>query len=160
MPGRRSLLLALLALPLACREKGHESRSEPSAGTSGTAMAPAPLELAVPPSPAPSNSSQKRPTTLLYVRIPAAIDPLVRGEKFEEPLDALLRERDLGEVSGGGTALKSGGGIEYVGIDVDVYDAKVALPAVIAKLRELKAPQGTTVEETSEDEPAVSHPVW
>jgi len=89
-----------------------------------------------------------------------AITPIERSERFEEPLDAVLRERNLGEVSGGGTGLKPGGGIEYVGIDVDVYDAKVALPIIIQKLRELAVPKGTIIEETREDEPAVPHPVW
>jgi hypothetical protein len=155
MSRRGALFLALFSLSLGCR--GGERRSGASAAASVTAAAPG---RAAPSGSASSSAEQKRPTTLLYVRIPAAIQPLERGEKFEEPLDVLLRERSLGQVSGGGSALKPGGGIEYVGIDVDVYDAKVALPLMIEKLRELKAPKGTTIEETREDEPAVAHPVW
>ena len=150
----------MLLLEPGCR-KAEQPSPAPSAerAVSGVPVASG-TKLASPAEAAQEKAEQKRPTTLLYVRIPKAITPLERAERYETPLDTLLREQDLGEVSGGGSALKAGGGIEYVGIDVDVYDAKLALPIVIKKLRELGVPKGTIVEETRDDDPAVSHPVW
>jgi hypothetical protein len=56
--------------------------------------------------------------------------------------------------------LKANGAVEYVGFDVRVYDVKVALPVVIKTLRELKAPKGTKIEESRDDEAPIEHPVW
>jgi hypothetical protein len=162
---RLALILALLALLGACRDEQH---SHDHAATSATATlptlalsaAPAPQAAPTPTAPGAAVAEEKRPTTPLYVRLPGAIPPLERSDKFESPLDALLRERKLGQVSGGGSGLKPGGGIGYAGLDVDVYDAKVAIPVVIQQLRELKAPQGTTVEELRDDGPAIQHRVW
>lgn len=161
---RWAVMTGVIASAVACRGSERQSGASPAASATAAAASSAPAKQEAPPSPSRPSSAEQRPTTLLYVRIPAAIQPLERGEKFEEPLDMLLRERHLGEVSGGGSALKAGGGIEYVGIDVDVYDSKAALPVIVQKLRELKVPKGTTIEETRDethdDEPAVSHSVW
>lgn len=89
---------------------------------------------------------QKHNTEFLYIKIPENILPLDRYEKYEIPLDDLLRKAKLGEVTGGGTALSSIKGIEYIGIDIDVIDSKRAIPLLIKKLRELKAPKGTVIE--------------
>src|SRR5690349_4000642 len=119
-PPRRLVIGAgcLVCLPLLFACRGQESR--PQASTTAAASAAAVPKVA-PPASASSVpvAEAKRPLVPLYVRIPAAISPLERSDRFEGPLDALLRERKLGEVSGGGSGLKPGGGIEYVGIDVD-----------------------------------------
>jgi hypothetical protein len=154
------LSLLVLILVLACR--GRESSPKQDVVASATATL-SPAGSAPAASPAPSSTGgakEQRATVQLYVRLPGAIPPLERSDKFESPLDALLRERKLGEVSGGGSALKPGGGIEYAGLDVNVYDAKTAIPVVIQELRELKAPKGTTVEELRDEGPAIQHHVW
>ena len=152
---RSGLLLASVALVVACRGEGSQAKAHTSAAPSlSLTSTPAP------PAPASARTDAKRPTSPLYVRLPGAIQPLDRSDRFESPLDALLRERKLGQVSGGGSGLKPGGGIEYAGLDVDVYDVQAALPVVLQELRELKAPKGTTVEELRDDGPAISHRVW
>jgi hypothetical protein len=160
------LLVASVAPVLACR--GEESRAKDNASSGTRALSSIVATSAAPAlsspnlsKPASSGSTEeKRPTSPLYVRLPGAIPPLERSDKFESPLDALLRERKLGQVSRGGAGLKPGGGIEYAGLDVDVYDVQAALPVVIQELRELKAPKGTTVEELRDDGPAIPHKVW
>jgi hypothetical protein len=103
-------------------------------------------------------------TEFLYIRIPADISPIERGRRFEDPISAMLEEHHLGEVTGGGSMLKKSGGIEYVGIDVDVTDAKKAVPLLRKKLRELKAPKGTVIEQPHPgDDDArrmITHRVW
>jgi hypothetical protein len=150
---RLALVFALVALG-ACR---NEPASHDNAVASAAATLP---KVAISAVPSAAVAEDKRPTTPLYVRLPGSIPPLERSDHFESPLDAFLRERRLGQVSGGGSGLKPGGGIAYAGLDVDVYDAKVAIPVVIQQLRELKAPQGATVEELRDDGPAIQHRVW
>jgi hypothetical protein len=85
--------------------------------------------------------------------------PIERGAKYEDPLDELLRQHRLGEVTGGGTGLTKDHRIDYVGIDIDVVDVSRALPLIQRKLREIGAPKGTIIEETQEER-VRTHPVW
>src|ERR1041384_1064010 len=73
-------------------------------------------------------------TYLLYIKIPEQIPPAERGKKYEDPLNELLSQHGLGEVSGGGTMLTKDKKIEYVGVDIDVTDPQKAIPLLIAKL--------------------------
>ena len=166
MSRSQALVVALLALPLGCRASERQSGASAVVSASAAAASKlAPTASGAPPAtsvvpPASGKAEQARPTTLLYVRMSAAVEPLERNDKFEAPLDALLREQRLGEVSNGGSVLKANGTVEYVGFEVRVYDARAAVPVVIETLRELKAPKGTSVEELRDDEPAIAHPVW
>src|SRR5687768_4081734 len=59
----------------------------------------------------------------VYVKIPAAIQPLERASRFEDPLQEALERAGLGEVSGGGSQLSDADAdgrrqIEFCGIDV------------------------------------------
>ncbi len=102
-----------------------------------------------------SNKSQKfseQPTYLLFVKIPESVMPIERGEKYEDPLNNFLVTESLGEVTGGGSSLShpdSNGkrSIEWVGVDVEVYDPEKALPLVIKKLKEIGVPEGTKIEQ-------------
>jgi hypothetical protein len=98
-----------------------------------------------------SQATQK--TFLLFVKIPDPVLPLERGKKYEDPLDAFLKAKGLGEVSGGGSQLSQPNAagqrsIEWVGVDVEVYDPDKALPFVIEKLKELGVPNGTVIEQS------------
>ena len=85
-------------------------------------------------------------TVLLYVKIPEPLDPVERESKYGEPIHELLKSRQLGEVSGGGTMLNKDGSIEYIAVDVDTANPKAAIPLLIEKLKEIKAPEGTVIE--------------
>jgi len=74
--------------------------------------------------------------------------PLERARKYEDPLNEFLVSKGLGEVSGGGTMLTKEKKIEYIGIDVDVYDPDKATPLIVKKLRELGVPTGTVIEQS------------
>src|SRR5689334_5442375 len=79
------------------------------------------------------------PGLFIYVKIPGDIQPLVRGERFEDPLQAALEERGLGAISGGGSQLDDPypdgrPRVEFCGIDVDVTDREQARAFLMKKL--------------------------
>lgn len=85
----------------------------------------------------------------VYIKIPGNLDPMDRGELFEDPLQQALAQDRLGEITGGGSQLsdphESGNSIEFCGIDVDLYDAAKGLALLRYELARLQAPQGTTL---------------
>jgi hypothetical protein len=83
----------------------------------------------------------------LYVRIPGDIQPLERGDRFEDPLDVALRESALGSVTGGGSQLGEDDTIEYCGIDVVTVDRARGIELVRRVMRECQCPDGSVIEE-------------
>jgi hypothetical protein len=81
----------------------------------------------------------------VYIRIPADIQPLDRGDLFEDPLQAALEKEELGTITGGGSQLanESGNEIDFCGIDVDLYEAVAGLQLLRRELVRLNAPHGT-----------------
>ena len=84
---------------------------------------------------------------MFYVRIPGDIQPMVRGDRFEEPLHRALNVAGVGEVTGGGSQLGEGTTVEYCGIDVVVRDRQRGLQLIRETMRSLGAPTGTVIEE-------------
>jgi hypothetical protein len=84
---------------------------------------------------------------MFYVRIPASLQPLERGELFEDPLQEALAEAALGEVTGGGSQLAEDNSIAYCGIDVVVNDRSRGLDLIRRTMKRLQAPRGTIIEE-------------
>ena len=102
--------------------------------------------------------------TILYVVIPRAMSEAAADRRFGDRIDRLMRAKKLGTVSGGSVDAED----SYVGIAVEATDARQALPVLQAKLRALKAPRGTVIEESQGPVPAsvlggkptAVHPVW
>jgi hypothetical protein len=89
-----------------------------------------------------------RPTWLIYILLPEPLQPVDRGARYEDPLEAELGLAGLGYVSGGGSSLgreKPDGSrdIEYCGIDVDAYDVDAVRGLLRLHLPELGCPAGT-----------------
>ena len=87
----------------------------------------------------------------VYIAMPGRIEPLERGERFEDPLSEMLAEAELGEVTGGGSWLSHPDEqgrrfVESCGIDLDIYQPDDGIPFVIDALRKLHAPAGTRLE--------------
>lgn len=93
-----------------------------------------------------------------YVRIPGNIGPGERGDRFEEPLEAVLAGSGVGRVTGGGSQLGEGKGIEFCGIDVVVTDNDAGLHVLKEELRRLQVPAGTIIEEYLPSR--IDHPVF
>ena len=94
----------------------------------------------------------------LYIEIPDAVMPVERGEKYEIPLDETLSELSLGTVTGGGSMMKADKSIDYVGLDVTVYDLDKSLPIIASKMRELGAPKGTVIRYGDDD--TAGYDIW
>lgn len=76
-------------------------------------------------------------------RLCAHIEPLARGEAFEDPLDAALGAAGLGAVTGGGSELRRGGGIAFADIELELGDLGRGLALAATVLGELGAPAGS-----------------
>jgi hypothetical protein len=108
------------------------------------------------------------PPSVLFVRIPRAEVPEVRGRRYDDLIDRFMRAKGVGKVTGGGGGV-DGEGRDYVGIDVEVTDVAEALPILRARLRALRAPRGTVIVEGREVGAAIAsglagptktHAVW
>ena len=80
----------------------------------------------------------------LVAQLNCRIQPMHRGEFFEDPLDEKLKKEGLGEVSGGGTLQSKSGESEYCDIEIQLAKNDSSAPArVIEILQELGAPNGS-----------------
>jgi hypothetical protein len=100
-----------------------------------------------------TTTSSWDPHLFIYVKIPGDIQPLVRGERFEDPLEAVLEASKLGNISGGGSQLDDPypdgrPRVEFCGIDVDVTDTDRARTLLREELIKLQAPDGTELHYT------------
>jgi hypothetical protein len=96
------------------------------------------------------------PTELIYIMLPEPLQPMDRGGKYEDPLDAELRLENLGCVSGGGSSLsdeKPDGTreIEWCGIDVDTLHVDQARALLRDHLPELGCLKGTCLQFRKDD---------
>ena len=94
---------------------------------------------------------QKEPT-FVVASLNARLQPIHRGEYFEDPLDAALIETNLGHVSGGGTMQMKSGEIEFCDIEIQVDGPTPDIERlVIERLEELGAPKGSKLVVEAED---------
>lgn len=83
------------------------------------------------------------------------IMPLDRGEVYSDPLDKILQEKGIGEVTGGGTMQHKTGEIDFCDIEIQLNSENIDkedINLIINKLEELGAPKGSklTIEKTDE----------
>src|SRR5918997_1727499 len=71
------------------------------------------------------------------------VEPIDRGERYEDPLTAALDAHGLGTVTGGGSQLTREGEIEFADLDLDLADFEGALTMVRRILEEAGAPAGS-----------------
>jgi hypothetical protein len=70
--------------------------------------------------------------------------PIERGERYEDPLDGVLRERELGAVTGGGTLLGETGEVEHCEIEIELVDSSAeSVELVVKVLEHMGAPKGS-----------------
>ena len=93
----------------------------------------------------------------VIVRIPGHIEPLERGELFEDPLDEKLKAAGLGEVTGGGSQLSEEDAdgrrtILFCEIEITVKEKDLAKACAVIKqeMVRLKVPEGATLYYTSD----------
>ncbi|MES9878705.1 MAG: hypothetical protein ABW117_16525 [Candidatus Sedimenticola sp. 1PA] len=87
----------------------------------------------------------------IVVNLNARIQPMHRGEIFEDPLDEILSKEAVGEVSGGGTLQSESGEIENCDIEIQVVSSDDKTVKIIkSALESMGVPKGSkiTIEET------------
>ena len=77
---------------------------------------------------------------IVVAHIDEAIPPVARCGKYEDPLDASLREKGLGQVNGGGSLLNATHQVASADIEISLRDLDGALQFVRASLSRLGAP--------------------
>ncbi len=94
------------------------------------------------------SSASRRFPLFVTAKMWEYIEPIARGERYEDPLDAFLIRNGLGELDGGGMQLGDSPGIEYVDVTFFLRDSSDALELVAAELGRLGAPIGSELQFT------------
>lgn len=93
----------------------------------------------------------------ITARLNAKVQPIDRGDYYEDPLNDVLEEKGFGKVTGGGTQLTDAPcGIEFCDLEICVHEAnEKTLAAIIQRLNDLGAPKGSRliVEESGREFP-------
>ena len=81
----------------------------------------------------------------LIARLNARVQPIDRGEYYEDPLHETLEKADLGEVTGGGTQLADEpAGIEFCDLEIRVKEVSSnVVDTIVQRLEDLGAPKGS-----------------
>jgi hypothetical protein len=87
---------------------------------------------------------------VVLARVYEHIEPIDRGERYEDPLQAVLEKAGVGHVTGGGSQLNEVGGIAYADVEVELADLGDALGIVVAALEAAGAPQGSEIIDASD----------
>ena len=80
---------------------------------------------------------------LVLARLYEYIEPIDRGDRYEDPLQDALDKAGAGRVTGGGSQLDELGGITFVDIEIELANLDAALRTVTAALEAAGAPQGS-----------------
>ena len=77
-------------------------------------------------------------------RLNCRLMPMDRGDIYEDPLDALVKKAELGEVTGGGTQLGESGEADFCDIEMTLYERTPDnLQKVAQMLETFGAPKGS-----------------
>jgi hypothetical protein len=71
------------------------------------------------------------------------IQPIARGERYEDPLQAALQKAGLGEVDGGGSQLAANGEVSFADVAVYLADLDRAVQLTKDTLESAGAPEGS-----------------
>lgn len=88
-----------------------------------------------------------------FATLNARVQPLDRGDRYEDRLLDALESGVIANVAGGGSQLLPGGNeIEYCCIDLDIFDLKRGVPLITSILERAGAPKGSYLSYTVDDE--------
>jgi hypothetical protein len=71
------------------------------------------------------------------------IQPIARGERYEDPLQAALQKAGLGEVDGGGSQLAANGEVSFAEVAIYLADLDGAVQLTKDTLESAGAPEGS-----------------
>lgn len=87
---------------------------------------------------------------MLIARFYEPIEPMHRGERYEDPLNGVLRSTGAGAVTGGGSQLDATRSIAYAEIEIQLSNQAEGLAAVVAALELAGAPEDSEIRDGSE----------
>ena len=82
---------------------------------------------------------------LIIARLYEHLEPMDRGERYEDPLHTVLEEAGLGRVTGGGSQLSESGEIDFADVEIELANLDNALALTIATLEHAGAPAGSEI---------------
>ena len=82
---------------------------------------------------------------LIIARLYEHIEPIDRGERYEDPLQTVLEAGELGRVTGGGSQLNESGGIDFADLEIELANLDDAVSATISALEAAGAPAGSEI---------------
>jgi len=82
---------------------------------------------------------------LIIARLHEHLEPMARGERYEDPLQATLEAAGIGRVTGGGSQLNQAGGIDFADIEIELANLDAALATTVATLEQAGAPVGSEI---------------
>ena len=92
-------------------------------------------------------------SSYLIAQLNARLQPMHRGELFEDPLDDALQQLGVGSVTGGGTQMSDSGEVAHCDIEIKVAALdEHTVHAVISCLERLGAPIGSQLRLGAETE--------
>ena len=87
----------------------------------------------------------------VLVKIPDPVDPVTRGEKYDDPMTDSLQSSGFGVMCGGGT-IASNAGIEGCYLDIELTALTSGIEVIASVLQRVGAPKSSTVEEYGPNE--------
>lgn len=82
----------------------------------------------------------------IIVTLNDKIQPIDRGDYYEDPLEEYLQKNEIGEITGGGTMQAENGEIEFVDIEIELkngVNAKEAAKKIIGFLKSKSVPKNS-----------------
>ena len=64
---------------------------------------------------------------LVLARLYEHVEPIDRGNRYEDPLHAVLERANLGRVTGGGSQLNEFGGIDFADVEIELANLDQAV---------------------------------
>ena len=92
-----------------------------------------------------SGDSGDGATHLIVARLYEHVEPIDRGERYEDPLLDALSAAKAGTVTGGGSQLNELGGIEFADIEIELSNLDDALALTTEVLEKAGAPEGSEI---------------
>jgi len=94
----------------------------------------------------------------IVVQLNEKVMPIDRGLVYEDPIDEFLKEKQYGEVTGGGTLQEKTGELAYCDIEIKLSTPdidKSVIAEIIDKIEDIGAPKGSKliIERTKEEIP-------
>jgi hypothetical protein len=88
---------------------------------------------------------------VVVARLYEHIEPIDRGDRYEDPLQSVLETKNVGRVTGGGSQLNELGGVDFADVEIELANLDDAVRVVCEALEESGAPQGSELIDIQDD---------